>query len=503
MRQQGTNFASVSRTLVLFILIITSIVSTSEAQSVNIKMEVISSGQEQAVGSVRMAADPWGKLHVFYAAWVDDDSMPDDGRDYLNAVIYTYQENENWSKPIDVLAPSNPNETGVLVNSVLIEPHSQQILVLWRSDSGLYLSISPVDQAGSARSWTTSKITNETTYWGSISLNPINGSLHLIYDGRFRDIFHLFSTDIGVSWSEPNIIASAERPGTAFAGTRLVIDSSGVLHVVWDENASYRNWTADAVWYARSINDGRDWEIKEIARSSPGQSSIGGINVSPTNNGELFLTWNRGAGSEDGRYYARSTDSGTTWSQPKEVWPNTPDLRGGQAGWSFVLTDADNAKYLITSIEDKQASLEGVSNSLRYALWNGDDWGQSFFLTTCEFPDATVSHGNRLHIVCPTFDRTNRIRYIKLVTSAPSVLPQKKPAIFVNRTDKNIMMDSSSNTEDESKNYTIDKSISNISYDINLSPAPSNNVFVSPLFLSSTLSFLLVFWFFLLSLRKK
>ena len=100
---------------------------------------------------------------------------------------------------------------------------------------------------------------------------------------------------------------------------------------------------------------------------------------------------------------------------------------GGQAGWGFPLLDGNDKLHLITAVEDQEASAQGVSSGLRYASWTGNGWSQSVHLTTCEFPDATVSQGDLIHVVCPTFDGKEQIKYIQITTDAAHVSPVTKP----------------------------------------------------------------------------
>jgi hypothetical protein len=505
MRRVKARVIIMIRSLIILMALIVTIFSAdiSRAQFVfDTKIEVISAG-EKRIGSARLTADPWGTIHVAYPAWLGDEPLFDDGKVHLNTVMYTYNQNGKWTSPVDILVPPNPGEEGVFVNTVLVNPRSQQLFILWRSDTGLYLSSAFVDGARSAQTWQTQMLSADTSYWGSLALNPIDNVMHIIYDSNFKDIYHIFSADNGHSWSAPELVASVPSGQVAFAGSRLVIDSHGFLHAVWEEEAAYRNWNSDAVWYARSVNNGGNWTITEVARSAPDQKSTGGINVGFGKGDEVFLVWNRGAGSEDGRYYRRSLDSGATWSDAREIWPGTPTLKGGQAGWSFPLLDGDSNLYLVTSIEDDQAAAEGVSNSLRFAKWTGQDWGPSIYLTTCEFPDATVSRGNLLHIVCPTFDRSERIKYIRIETDAKPVQPLPKPTILATPmldTNKNF---NSRNAQQSSKIYNIEEESSITEHLMFDRQQPMYITTVITLFLSVAGSLVIIVGVVLWNLRKR
>jgi hypothetical protein len=421
------HFVSAGAVLVLFCLGFLSAAPGAKAeQPIDSRTWVVSAGEE-FTRSPRVVVDPRGGVRVFYAAWLGDSPPPGNGRN-ANAVMYTRSDGEVWTKPVDVLVPPDSSDSGVLVNGLLFQPATRQLHVLWRSDQGLYLSSADLDDAASARSWRTQVLYRGSSYWGSLALDSDN-RIHVVYDAEFRNLYHTSTDNDGVTWSDPTLIAGVPADRVAYSGTRLVIDRHDYLHLVWEEAVQEADWNPVAVWYARSADAGADWRIFEVARSAAGERTTGGINVGTGKDDEIHLVWNRGVGSSDGRYHRLSTDSGQTWAEPRLLWPNQ-EVPGGLAGWGFPLLDGAGVLHLIMVAGKGLAESQGgeVLATLTHMTWDGASWTQPAVLTTCEFPDATVSHDSVLHAVCPTFDGTNRIKYIRVTTGAPP-LPSSTPPV--------------------------------------------------------------------------
>jgi hypothetical protein len=372
---------------------------------------ILSSEEVDNPSKPKLAVDPWGEVHVFYAGWLGGEAPADRVQ---NVILYTYGQDTTWAEPLDVFVGDDPG-----MGDVAYSPLTDRLYVLWHDLRGLYLSSALRERAAIVKDWQTQTLFVGNTSWPSLAISP-DGAFHIVFTSNFENIYYLTSEDYGESWADPVLLAKAPAASRAYAATRLAVDGYGNLHLGWQENAEEVNWVPIAVWYMRSTDGGKTWEEPlEVERAPLGKHKSGEINIGFGEDQEVFLVWNWGAGSTDGRYFRRSLDSGATWSEPKLMFEGY----SGLAGWSFPVLDSAGTLHLIAT----------GGTSIHYSLWQGTDWMHSIELMDGEFPDVYLSNGNMIHIVC-SHHQGGEVAYIKgkidapRIASTPRLAPTSTPS---------------------------------------------------------------------------
>lgn len=170
------------------------------------------------------------------------------------------------------------------------------------------------------------------------------------------DIYFIRSTDRGATWSQPVNISNTP---TSSAGPSAKIGSQGQLYVTWVD------WLTDPskfdVFFAYSTNNGTTWSTPvNITNDNVWSSSPTIICDQSTN---VYIAW-RSEYAKTGLYYAKSSDSGATWSLPSKITDaiedeiSTPALGIDNAGNNLYLVwedrnSSDDADIYFTKSTDK------------------------------------------------------------------------------------------------------------------------------------------------------
>jgi hypothetical protein len=214
----------------------------------------------------------------------------------------------------------------------------------------------------------------------------------------------------------------------AATNPRIAVDNKGYLHVVWTVNAAERSWQGKAVYYARSTDEGRTWQVLEVSRSLPEESTTGWIGVAVRLGDEIHLAWNRGIGSRWGRYHSWSPDNGLTWSEPA---PFLAEFVSGQTQWPLMVEDSAGTLHLVTVAGGPPpVAGEGFEDRPRYAYWHGSAWSE--MLT---FPESSadlnvalaIGRGHQLHLIHENGRFAGRLLYTARLTGAPPLPAQQIP----------------------------------------------------------------------------
>ncbi len=190
--------------------------------------------------------------------------------------------------------------------------------------------------------------TNASQTAPTIAVNKTNVIFVAWADRRLGDddIYFSKSVDGGMSWS-PNIRVNSDDLGNISSNPSIAVDNSGIIYLVWQDN---RNGNRD-IYFAKSSDGGSTWtdpEIRiddDITSSNQGNPSIG---VNST--GAIFVVWQDfRSGSDNDIYFAKSTNGGLNWSDPNirvNDDPGTkiqemPDLAVSANGTAYVVWQDD------------------------------------------------------------------------------------------------------------------------------------------------------------------
>ncbi len=188
--------------------------------------------------------------------------------------------------------------------------------------------------------------------------------LHLVWGDALepgRRVVYIRSTDQGLTFSDPLILSGAST--TAF-DPEIAVDPQDGVNVVWEDADSGVN----AVMFARSTDGGASFS--EPKRLSSGEGRADEAQIAADSSGRLNVVWVDESSGSSQAYYSRSTDQGETFSEPINA-SNMPD---GNIHKPVVVVFNDNV-YLVYQDGD----LFGEDNGDRQVfLATSDDGGLTF-----------------------------------------------------------------------------------------------------------------------------
>jgi hypothetical protein len=187
-------------------------------------------------------------------------------------------------------------------------------------------------------------------------------------------LFLLFSISAEADWTQPLRISE----GGSCHFPKIVIDRN-IVHVAYQMATSYNK-----IDYLRSTDNGITWQNPIQLSERPGQMMFAMLLVNENN---IIVFWDQIYNSGINRYnigYAKSTDSGSTWSAPQylfsENWPNIQ---------YFVASGDSNNIAIIIGAQ--------VGNDFTfYTLGSSDfgvNWSTPHSIVSCYasgFPDCAV-----------------------------------------------------------------------------------------------------------------
>ncbi len=318
-------------------------------------------------------------------------------------IYYMRKSEEGWSEPVDIQAE------GGYISAAL---DSQGIAHLtWVSSGTLYYSQAHIFNASDPRAWSPPQpLSFEIAGYApqhQIYVD-LTGRLHIVYvqkDEASSQVAYIKSLDGGATWSSPTFISQAS-PGVTGYSPRIAADSDGNLHVVWTEHPILET-AADVVMskvlYARSTDEGRIWDYREMA--------VGGWWYHYSNlivsDQTIHLLWN-GSGEEGGRYHCWSEDGGKNWSDVVKFWGMS-----GRTGIPAAALDSDGVLHLVISGDGF-----GRVGWIFYTFWTGSEWAAPVAIEGGESPYLSISEGNKLHI---TGWNEGGLWYSTALSLAPSI----------------------------------------------------------------------------------
>ena len=215
-------------------------------------------------------------------------------------------------------------------------------------------------------------------------------TLHVVWAGAIQytnegEIYYTQSTDNGLTWSTPQIIA--DSPGWAFYPTLAV--SGNTIHVAW---LDINNNQLREIRYSKSSDSGASWSAPQNMSNSNVDSDYPKI---ASDGDTVHLVWQeRVSTGNDEVYLRRSVDGGTTWSAIENISANDrgsalPDIVAAGSHLHIVWGDQINP-YTRPRILHRRSSDNGATWAPRASVTVTD--GQ-------DYRPALARYGNNVHLV--------------------------------------------------------------------------------------------------------
>ncbi len=278
------------------------------------------------------------------------------------------------------------------------------------------------------------------------------------FGGSIADnIGFVYSTDGGASFSTPVNISAAVNAGSHNQGVNLQTGPNGEVYAVW---TIYDSFPSDetAIGFAKSSDGGVSFEpatriisnIRGIRNS--GVSKNQRVNSFPVmavdisggeNNGNIYVVWTNvgipgtNTGTNRSVYLIKSTDKGTTWSNPVRVNQGT-FADGKEAYLPWITCDPENGILSVIFYDDRNVNSTEVETWVANSYDGGDTW-EDFKVSDVAFTPTPISGladgymGDYLGIsarggmVYPTW-ADNRNAYVQTFVSPFETNNRDKPA---------------------------------------------------------------------------
>ncbi len=304
-------------------------------------------------GLPAVAADSSGHVHVLWSE-SQDASLPG------STLLYTRWDGSRWSTPIVVVeSVEGKNDQPALVVV------GDRLHAVWSSgpESQILYSRSYVSDANTAGGWDDAQILSGFQAGNApVITADLLGRLHVAYavpvnDGR--GIYYTNSSVNGDYWKEPVQIFDAVSEGWLRADyPSLTVDERGTVHIIWVKGPLPGTGLPEAVHYARSTDTGETWSVPFLLAEGPDDHP----HLVATLHGQVLAFW-RDMRQDDVRYRLTS-DSGAQWDIVSTI-PGFRDVRGPVG----ISVDGSGALHGVVLTQGA-----GVPPALTYASWKDDRW---------------------------------------------------------------------------------------------------------------------------------
>jgi len=180
-------------------------------------------------------------------------------------------------------------------------------------------------------------------------------------DGAAAKVVFVRSTDLGLSFNEPLDVSRSS--GFAF-DPEIAIDSTNTINVAWQETAP----GASVIMFSRSTDGGLTFSDPKQVSTGPGNATEAAIATDSA--GRISIVWVDASAGRAEAYFARSTDGGTSFSDPVNVS-------------NFPNGDGDIHKPTVVAFQ----------NTVYVAFQNGDLFGEERIKNRQVFVAKSVNAG--------------------------------------------------------------------------------------------------------------
>lgn len=286
----------------------------------------------------RPVVDRYGNIHILWAS----QSVIDD--QYF--IQYSRFNGTVWSEPIDIFTQPADATFGILANPIIDENDNIHVIFTLSTTGPVIYMRSSIYDATTARGWERLPPLNLPANRAELAIDS-QGNFHIVYsklEGKEAGIYYVYSRDQGDTWSQsfwvdPDIPTNYQPERAIF----LRDEATDKLHIMYkyaeviDDNA-----VGKEIRHVFSHNLGRSWSfptIIDVADDADDELRAGGL-VFNVHNDVAHVVWS--GTSTTRREHRYSLDGGRTWSETERVFGEL----NGSAGDSLLFDGSGNLQFL-------------------------------------------------------------------------------------------------------------------------------------------------------------
>ena len=132
---------------------------------------------------------------------------------------------------------------------------------------------------------------------------------------RFSRLYFGFSTNGGITWSQSINIPNANNTWDVYE-PNISVDESGNILAVWQEVSK---WYDRTICFSKSTDSGATWSTPKNISNNPQNSRVRYIDMTFDNSSNIYVVWNFEYLNDYSIQFCKSTDNGITWDQPVNI----------------------------------------------------------------------------------------------------------------------------------------------------------------------------------------
>ncbi len=298
--------------------------------------------------------------------------------DNETALFGAVQSNDRWSRTTLLLrSPQRTNLPRTASQPSSAIDAQDRIHVVWSGGpngpvgySWVFARDFSVPTAWAQPTWLPAAL--EASSWPDVAVDSAGERLYVIYAKPFneqRGIYLARSLDGGTTWLTPTLVfdAAAAKWDSVDKPQIALDEQTNMLHATWLQSTLPGSTSAQAIYYARSTDQGKTWSVP--LKLAEGAVDWPRLSLSATT---LYVAWSQAvaqAAETPSTQYsvwgAYSSDSGEQWSPADAV-----SGFGQVSGPSGLHGDGTGRLYLAAIGEGM-----GGESILNVSQWLGQTWG--------------------------------------------------------------------------------------------------------------------------------
>ena len=323
------------------------------AQDENIWSNPINVSVSGSSSSPSFVIDSKGNTHIF---WLDE----------FDDLMYARFDGTSWSTPQPVNSPSE-----VFVPKLYLGANNQ-IHAFWVDDEGnLYYRWSNSDNLGNSGVWSAPVLISDGVA-AFDAVTDTDGVVHLAYaltiesENRPAGVYYRKTNLNASTWQQPVRIYTSRYFRSLNSDTANVQISATGNEGANQVFLAWENRPLKALFFARSLNGGNDWEppieiVSQLTRPSP--TTPYNVQIANLSDQVLLVYQDGQPGLSCSQSFQYSEDGGANWSEPRRILEEVP----GCATTSELLNYQNQYLLLMTGNRDQ----------ILLTAWNGLRWSES------------------------------------------------------------------------------------------------------------------------------